>query len=238
MNQEEIQEEEYDFPYHHLVNTKPFSETQHLFWGYKYAGYVEKILDTLSGMPFDSLIEIGCGDGKVLTEISKRYPDKRLVGMDYSEKSLCFAKAFSPHLTFQTKTSEKFDCFVLVEVLEHINPKDMTSFLDSVSKNLNDDGFGIMTTPCDNIPLNPKHYQHFNKQSIENTLGTHFKIISLEYTSAHTFGVKIIQRLLANRFFILNEKFLMKKLYTFYKRHYLHATEQNASQLFVIIKKR
>ena len=93
MNREEIQEEEYDFPYHHLVGIRPFSETQHLFWGYKYAAYIEKILDTLAQYKFDSLIEVGCGDGKVITEVARKFPGKKYLGTDYSEKSLQFAPA-------------------------------------------------------------------------------------------------------------------------------------------------
>jgi 2-polyprenyl-3-methyl-5-hydroxy-6-metoxy-1,4-benzoquinol methylase len=238
MNQEKIQEEEYDFPYHHLIDIKPFSETRHLFWGYKYSAYVEKVVNTLERFNFNSLIEIGCGDGKVLYEISKKYQNKKLVGTDYSEKSLRFARAFSPHLSFETKTNDKFDGFVLIEVLEHINPLEMQSFLDSVCKNLNDKGFGIITTPSDNVPLNPKHYQHFNESSIYKTLSKHFEIVSFEYTSAQTVGVSLIQRILANRFFILNYKPIINALYKIYKKRYLNASKENATQVFVIVKKK
>jgi len=238
MNQEVIQEEEYDFPYHHLIDTKPFSETKHLFWGYKYSAYVEKVVKTLEGFKFDSLIEIGCGDGKVLSEIAKKYPNKKLVGTDYSEKSLRFARAFSPQLTFSTESKEKFDGFVLVEVIEHIDPKKMNEFLNSIHSNLNDKGFGIITTPSTNVPLNPKHYQHFDPEIMRKTLGNHFEILSCEYTSANTFCVGLIQRLFANGLFILNNKTAIKFLYNIYKKRYLHATPKNGTQLFVVVKKK
>jgi SAM-dependent methyltransferase len=238
MKPETIQEEEYDFPYHHLVSIQPFSETQHLFWGYKYAAYLEKILGTLQTFEFKSLIDIGCGDGKVLIEVAKRFQGKRLVGTDYSEKSLQFARAFAPQLTWQTKTDEKFDGFVLVEVLEHINPAEMESFLDSICNNLNPGGFGIITTPCVNVPINPKHYQHFNKEKIDATLGKHFEILSFEYTSAQGMGVSIMRRLLANRFFILNAKAPIRLLYNWYKKHYLQASAHNATQVFVVVRKK
>lgn len=240
MEREAIQEEEYDFPYHHLVSITPFSETRHLFWGYKYAAYLEKILDTLKQFKFESLIEIGCGDGKVITEIARRFPDKKYTGTDYSEKSLQFARAFSPAIPFSKylPLNEKFDGFVLVEVLEHINPVDMNSFLDSICANLNEKGFGIITTPCDNVPVNPKHYQHFNKDSIHKTLGKHFEIVSFEYISALSFGVSLIQRLFANRLFILNDQFFVRKLYNLYKRRYLRASAKNATQVFVMVRKK
>jgi len=238
MEREAIQEEEYDFPYHHLVSIRPFGETRHLFWGYKYAAYLEKILDTLKKFEFNSLIDIGCGDGKVLAEVNRHFPGKRLVGTDYSEKSLQFARAFSPHLTFTTSTDEKFDGFVLVEVLEHINPEQMNTFLDSICANLKSGAFGIVTTPCDNEPVNPKHYQHFNKDSIERTLGKHFEIVSFEYTSALTVGVKLLQRLFANRWFTLNHSGLRNFFYSFYKTHYLNSPPSIATQVFVVVKKK
>ena len=238
MRREAIQEEEYDFPYHHLVQVRPFSETLHLFWGYKYAAYLEKILDTLKTHEFNSLIDIGCGDGKVIIEVNKHFPGKKLMGVDYSEKSLQFARAFAPSIKFQTKTDEKFDGFVLVEVLEHINPTEMSSFLDSICSNLNDKGFGIITTPSINVPVNPKHYQHFDREKIEATLGKHFEIVSFEYTSAETFGVGLVRRLLANRFFILNDKVFIRWLYNFYKKNYLIASSKTASQVFVVVKKK
>lgn len=240
MDRETIQEEEYDFPYHHLVNIPPpaFSETRHLFWGYKYAAYLEKILDTLEQYKFDSLIDIGCGDGKVLKEINRRFPNKKLVGTDYSEKSLQFARAFSPEITFVTKSADKFDGFVLVEVLEHINPEQMNSFLESIRANLNDGGFGIITTPCDNVPVNPKHYQHFNKDSIERILEKHFEIIIFEYTSAETLGVAVLRRLFANRIFILNDRVFSRLFYTWYKKRYFSASASNATQVFVVVKKK
>lgn len=238
MSREAIQEEEYDFPYHHLVDIRPFSETKHLFWGYKYAAYLEKILNTLAQFQFDSLIDIGCGDGKVLREINRKFTGKRLIGTDYSEKSLQFARAFSPELEFATSTKEKFDAFVLVEVIEHINPTQMDSFLDSICANLNDRAFGIITTPCDNVPVNPKHYQHFNKDSVERTLGKHFEIVSFEYTSAESFGVKFLQRMLANRLYILNDKVFTRFFYNWYKKSYLHTSPHNATQVFVVVKKK
>ena len=189
MHIEEIQEGEYDFPYHHLVEVRPFSETRHLFWGYKYGAYLEKILDTISKYQFDSLIDISCGDGKVLYEIARQFPDKKLMGVDYSEKSLRFARAFSPKLTFAEKTDEQFDGCVLIEFIEHIDPKEMDSFLDSVCANLKPGAFGIISTPCDNVPVLPKHFQHLNKELMTKTLEKHFEIVSFEYTAAQTFGV-------------------------------------------------
>ncbi len=238
MKKEEIQEEEYDFPYHHLVEIDPFSESKHLFWGYQYSAYIEKIIETLRKFDFKSLIEIGCGDGRVIKEVEKNFKGRRLMGIDYSEKSLRFAKAFSPAITFDKNTNDKFDGFILIEVLEHINPTEMNSFLGSINGKLEPGAFGIITTPSDNIPVNPKHYQHFNKISVKDTLKEYFDIVSLEYISGKGVGPNFIQKFLANRFFILNYSPLKKYLYGLYTRKYFMASEKNSSQLFIVVRKK
>lgn len=235
---EQIQEGEYAFPYHHLVSLSPFSEGEHLSWGFKYAAYIGYVLDSLKEKGWESLIDFGCGDGKVTREIAHTFPERRVVGVDYSERSLQFARAFSPSLEFATRTEEKFDAFVLIEVLEHIDPQQMNDFLELLSKNLEPGGFGIITTPSDNIPTNPKHYQHFNAQSFEKTLASHFTIERFEYLLAKGPGVRIIQSLLANRLFLLRYKPLVQFLYRWYKRSYLRATPQSGAQVFAVVRRK
>ncbi len=231
-----LQEEEYAFPYHHLVEINPFSQTKHLWWGYKYAAYIEKILDVLSHRTFNSIVDIGCGDGKVSLEIHKRFPTVRVVGTDYSEKSLSLAKALSPEIEFVQGTREQFDAFVMVEVLEHIEPSKMKEFIDSVAENLKSGAFGIITTPSTNFPLHHKHYQHFTKESASAILEKRFIVEQCEYLN--TQNPWIIQHLLANRFFILNYQPLINWLYKTYKEKYLKAKVDTATQLlFLVIKK-
>ncbi len=238
MQQEQIQEEEYDFPYHHLVQLNPFSEVRHMYWGYSYAAYVEKVIDTLKRSSWKSLVDMGCGDAKVTIEVARRFPQRRVVGVDYSEKSLRFAKAFAPELEFVTHTEEKFDGFLLIEVLEHISPENMDRFLASLKDRLIPGGFGIITTPHINVSLNPKHYQHFSQESFQRTIEPYFHIEKFEYLGGHTLGVGLIQRALSNRFFILNWQPAVNVLYAVYKRRYSRATEKNARQVFAVVRRR
>ena len=233
---EPLQEQEYDFPYHHLVEVAPFSETKHLFWGYAYAAYIEKILDLLAARSFASLIDIGTGDGKILKEVARRFPGTRLVGADYSEKSLRFAHAFSPQIEFVSSSEERFDAFLLIEVIEHIPVAELGRFVASLRKNLKDDGFGIITTPSKNAPLIPKHFQHFDRETLERAVGTHFTIESFGYLNARTFGARVIARLLANRLFILNYAPAVRFLYALYAKRYAQATPDTGERVFAVVR--
>jgi 2-polyprenyl-3-methyl-5-hydroxy-6-metoxy-1,4-benzoquinol methylase len=233
-----LQEEQYYFPYHHLVEISPFSQTKYLLWGYKYASYINKVIDTLKEYSFNSIVDIGCGDGKLTFEIAKLFPTKRIVGTDYSEKCLLQARSFSPDIEFKKETDEKFDAFTLVEVLEHIPVAEIDKFISSLANNLNNGGIGIITTPHINQPLNKKHYQHFDKEKIYTLFENDFLIERFEYISAKNFTSILVQKLLSNHYFVLNYKPLIRYLYNLYNKKCLQATEENATQVFVVIRKR
>ena len=97
-----IQESEYSFPYHYIPfhgSTGP-EFVRRWPWGLKYLGGIELIADKLEQMDFKSLVEIGCGDGRLLAEVARRFPGRRLLGVDYSDRAIGFARAFNPELRF------------------------------------------------------------------------------------------------------------------------------------------
>jgi 2-polyprenyl-3-methyl-5-hydroxy-6-metoxy-1,4-benzoquinol methylase len=233
-----LQEEEYVFPYHHIPEWKQFSQVKDLWWGYEYAAYIEYLLSTLRDLKFESLIDIGCGDGRLLSELAKEKPSSRLFGTDFSAKALAFAQAFSPSVEFSTEmpTNQKFDAFTAIEVFEHIPLDEADAFLDDVKKVLNPGAPGIITVPTTNLPLNPKHYRHFSADSVTKALEKHFTVERVEHINVYSASSKIIQRLLANRFFILNWQHAKDWLYGQYKKTSFKATPKNAMRLMVLVR--
>src|SRR5215212_3675852 len=94
-----IQEAEYEFPYHYIPRLEGgnFSQVRKLRWGYEYLSYLRFILSRLEGIEFDSLLDVGCGEGRFLHEVFKRYPDKNLLGVDSSSRALEYARLLNPH---------------------------------------------------------------------------------------------------------------------------------------------
>jgi 2-polyprenyl-3-methyl-5-hydroxy-6-metoxy-1,4-benzoquinol methylase len=230
-----IQEHEYSFPYHYIPEIKPFSQSRNLWWGYEYASYIQYLVQKCKALKFSSLIDVGCGDGRLLAELGSAETGE-LYGTDFSQRALSFARAFCPervHLSTVLPTEKKFDAFTAIEVFEHIPPRLADSFLESIKTVLEPGARGIITIPTTNVPLNPKHYRHFTAESITLALEKHFTIESIEFLNAVTFRTKLMQRLLANRFFILNMQSLKESLYTWYKTTSLKATPQTAKRLLV-----
>jgi SAM-dependent methyltransferase len=82
----------------------------------------ERIENTLSLIPTDcsSILDIGCGDGRVTNRLTTRYV--RVVGLDNSIEALRYLRASAilgniEHLPFPDKT---FDLVLCSEVLEHL----------------------------------------------------------------------------------------------------------------------
>ena len=91
--QQEIQEAEYGYPYHHIPQWTNgfFSQTHHWSWGFRYLGGMQVVMDLLEQEEFGSLVDIGCGDGRFLCEIARQYPNKHIAGVDYSERAIRLA---------------------------------------------------------------------------------------------------------------------------------------------------
>lgn len=239
-----IQENRYFFPYHYIPEFKNgcFSQTRNLFWGYEYLSYLGFVLDKLAYLKFNSLLDVGCGEGRFLYEINQMMPDKTLVGIDISQRSIAFAKAFNPDLQFicgdiQTANlGKKFDVISLIEVLEHIPPEEIPHFLETLHNLLQPSGALIISVPSDNQKLNPKHYQHFNARGLKNALSDIFKIEEIFYLNRDSLKTNILSKILSNRFSILNHKWLLKIIYNFYLKNLLPATEKDAKRLFCICR--
>lgn len=144
----EIQERQYDFPYH-LV---PFSdasgaliEWRELRWAHEYMCYMLHVAELVRSLRPRSVLDIGCGDGRLLVELGPGV--ERLVGVDLSERAIRFARAFAPHAEFiavdANSLSETFDVVVAVEVLEHVPDEAEAAFLRTVCERTRPAGHAI-----------------------------------------------------------------------------------------------
>jgi len=241
------QEEQYIFPYHHLpeFNNGRFSEMRVLAWGYEYMSYVGYVLDRLELLQARSVVEVGCGDGRVTLEASRRYPACQLVGVDYSERAVALARALHPDgeyivgdITQPDFWGQRFSAAMAIEVLEHIPPDRLPSFLQGVARGLDPNGHFVVTVPSVNQPLNPKHYQHFSPASLQAALAADFEILECEWLNANSAWDKWISRVLCNRLFALRSKQVTSRLYSLYQNKCLRATAANGKRLFALARKK
>jgi len=98
-----------------------------------------------------SFLEIGCGTGFVITEISKKFPDAHLSGSEYLEEGLAHARQRVPGAEFTQMDArhipyeEKLDAIGAFDVLEHIEEDEIV--LQQIYKALKPCGVMFITVP-------------------------------------------------------------------------------------------
>lgn len=98
-----------------------------------------------------SFFEIGCGTGFVISAISKNFPDAKVLGSEYFEEGLIYARQRLPKSSFTQMDARsipycsKFDSIGAFDVLEHIEEDELV--LKQIFKALQLGGFLFITVP-------------------------------------------------------------------------------------------
>ena len=178
--QQAVQAKEYNYPYHHLFSYdhsgQNFSSFRAFNFSISYGIAVRLISQLLEDWKPNTLCDIGCGDGKLLAVLSEAYSDIQMMGFDYDEHSISWAKMFTPRINFEVRDISSsllkpgFDFITLIEVIEHIPPRDVEDFIDYASMGLKQGGVLVITVPHKNQRIPAKHYQHFDSEQLKSCI--------------------------------------------------------------------
>jgi len=221
---QKIQEAGYSFPYHYLdLKVDEYRLILHV----EYLSYLNIVKNLLKPFTGQSVLDAGCGDGRFCYELKDK--NVKIVGIDFSERAIAFAKVFNPDGEFYIKDLKnlklpyKFDYMVLIETLEHIIPSEISLILENLSNILKKDGKLIITVPSVNISLIEKHYQHFTKESLIDAVKDYFTVIKCVGYSRIGLHRKIFSKIRSASFllFPLGRKIkLINKWFEYLKKYY------------------
>jgi|GEM_PF-1990141 len=122
----------------------------------------ENMLAIMPDRKFESIIDIGCGDGALLEGIIGELKPQKITGLDISNKALSAARAkvkrghfFSADLEKKLPFKDKeFDLAILCDILEHVkNPKELAKEAQRISK-----------YTAFKIPLENAHYWNLHEK--------------------------------------------------------------------------
>lgn len=188
------------------------------------------VLDQLAGERFDSVVDVGCGDGRFLAVLEGRYDDARLVGIDYSDRAIRLARALNPKVDFhrldvaRRSLAEHFDVVSLIEVLEHIPPDRLEAFIGGFAKLVRPGGRLVLTVPHRNVTPQAKHYQHFDSDQLQDLLEFHFTDLEFIPFDPPSKVLAAFKRLLGGRgeYFLITNRRLTSLFFSLYVRQYLY----------------
>lgn len=232
-----LQDQEYEFPYHHLPTLEKggIKLYRGLKWGLDYLSYIHFVKKKILEIKPERLLDIGCGDGRLISEIKEEV--EIVEGVDISRRAIDFARAFNPGIKFYCKDfrqiDKKYNLVVLMETLEHISNSDIPKFVESIARKLHKNGKLILTVPSKNKPLIPKHYRHYDLNTIKNQLSSNFKIIEYYFLNKVNL-LKIFKNFLWNSFIIIDLSLYQHWIWKIWKKYGYKATPSSGARIVVI----
>jgi len=124
---------------------------------------------------FDSLVEIGCGEGNLLERFTKKFSGKNIIGIDGSHKASELAKKkglnVQQKLIFGNEELPSTDAFLLVNVIEHV--ENIPLLISTLKKSLRKKGRIIFCLPIQDYG----GYDIFFNEHVWHFTSDHFKTI-------------------------------------------------------------
>ena len=104
----------------------------------KYASDLsERLTPFLCGvLKVNSIVDFGCGEGKLLSDLSYGFPTEDILGLNYNKpENLCFPeeKFMQCDFTKDLSLDRKFDLAISLEVAEHIDKQYANHFIDLIT---------------------------------------------------------------------------------------------------------
>jgi len=90
------------------------------------------------------LLDAGAGDGSLVRQLKKAFPDAQVEGVDIAPKSDDVEQGDIANLAYRDGS---FDTIFCVEVIEHLTEKDTSKVLTGLNRIVSPGGMVIITTP-------------------------------------------------------------------------------------------
>jgi cyclopropane fatty-acyl-phospholipid synthase-like methyltransferase len=186
----------------------------------------------------DSILDVGCADGRFLDFLVERDPSlkARYAGVDLVPGAIELARVLNRHDRFYCADvgtlTERFAAACLIEVIEHVPDEAVPAFLGAVRARIIDGGRLYVSVPSTNVPLNVKHYRHYDPALLEQTLaGAGFRLRAIHPVYRAARSVEMVRRLVENRLYSLHSSVLTRAVWRLHLRLGYHATVADCSHL-------
>ena len=235
----ELQNNEYEFPYHYLpyIKNDKFFLGREISHGAGYMAYMMHYAEHINNLRPKSYLDIGCGDGRIFEFIN---PNISCSGCDLSERAIAFGKAFNPNVDIRCvdiadMPDEAYDCISLIEVIEHIPDDALSEFIRNAWSKLKMGGHCVISVPTVNLkPIPKKHYRHYTLELLEEELqqaDVNYEIQKVEYILKYDKKYRLLLKLSNNH--LIRFEFLKAKLWNHTKNNLISAQHDTGFHLFV-----
>lgn len=237
-----MQDLAYNFPYHYLPDLTTDGVVhlhRSLAWGLEYLTYMSYVRDKVVALKPRSVLDVGCGDGRLLHMLDGSVPVR--AGVDLSARAIAFARAFNPDAKlFDCSVADvpaTFELLTCVETLEHVSDSEIADFLSGMHGKLAPRGALIICVPTVVRPVIEKHWRHYTLELCEAHLAPYFSIQEAVWLFRCGVLTNLLNRLLQNRWFVLEHRRLKRALWSFHRRWSFFASKTDGSHLVAVCRR-
>ena len=123
-------------------------------------------------------------------------------------------------------------------MFEHIPLDDCDNFVKGLVSLLNEEGRIYLTVPHKNKAVSEKHFQHFDYKSLTDYFEEYFRIEEVVFFDKLTKWNRILNLILVNKLFILNNRYLNNLLYKLYRKHFFFTKEKKCGRIYLKLVKK
>jgi ubiquinone/menaquinone biosynthesis C-methylase UbiE len=118
------------------------------YWDYRDRQILKFIADRTK------IVDIGCGEGILVEKLSKKFPEKSILGIDPSTENVDICKAHNLNVcsgsVYELPLDDFFaDCVLLIEVIEHLDRPETA--IKEINRVLRKNGSLILIFPHDSV---------------------------------------------------------------------------------------
>lgn len=133
------------------------------------------VADLVKSVPHGTIMDLGCGDGALLSELVPQFGNSRLFGSDVSAEAVELARRAVPGASFEVlklgtefSFSGKYDVIVMSEVLEHI--EDDESVMRKVAPHCRHIVISVPGGPKDKVDHQYGHFRNYYDNTLPEKL--------------------------------------------------------------------
>jgi SAM-dependent methyltransferase len=204
---------------------------------------VEKVAEIVVSHRPQVVLDLGCGDGRMVQELLDAGVP-RVCGVDPSERAILFARAFNFgrdcrwYADVSDESVPPVDAAVAVDVLEHIPDEVLPDVISRLADRLPKGGVFVVSVPTLNLPLNRKHFRHYDLEILRAQLAQDFDVESVYYIHRLGLYARAVEGFVRNRLYTMNTAAGLWAAKAFYDRFVRTAKAKNAAQLLATFEKR
>lgn len=152
-----------------------------------------QVFSAIKNISFNSLLDVGCGNGELISEIMVLRPEvNRIHGCDISESVLEKNRIRYPKATFSTidlerggPLSEQFDLVSCCEVIEHL--WDRRKAFQNLTEMVKPNGHILITCPAGYVFNTERYWGHTIHPTVQE-IREHARLNNLEVVSINSWG--------------------------------------------------